>query len=395
MIGGLVLLSAGAGVGALSAASAALGPDKSGFVGNIQLQVGPTTPPVPFVTDSAVIGLPGGRQVQLHAQASGGLTGWTSPVGVSSQDGRYIVYDAWTDETTLDPERSFSQQGIVQGQPLGRPSLHLLDTATGSDTLFQDGAYSFAWRTDGAVAYFKSQDPDFRANQPYVGEVMVQSSLQADPVSWTSDPDRYIVIAWAGQTLLAYRVGEGEVLDLVSFSAPGKEQLLSSSSVLVAVSPDGSQVLVSQGTAGSGTARLVEVVGGGETARLDLSQAIDPATGQPLRYLSYGGSWVDNRIAAEGGSGIVIFNVDSSELRVEKVLSFPSTQFPMPIHEPQFTDETASRVVAWAPIPGKGGLDPDRLYMYLDCALASRACVHGPPRGDRSFYHIYNPSRPL
>lgn len=390
-----MLLTAGAGVGALSAASAALGPDKSGFAGNIQLQVGPRTPPVPFVTDSAVVGLPGGRQVQLHAQASGGLTGWTSPVGVSSQDGRYIVYDAWTDETTLDPELSFSQQGVVQGQPLGRPSLHLLDTATGSDTLFQDGAYSFAWRTDGAVAYFKAQDPDFRANERYVGQVMVQSSLQAGPVPWTSDPDRYIVIAWAGQSLLAYRVGEGGVLDLVSFSGPGKEQLLSSSSVLVAVSPEGSRVLVSQGTGGVGTARLIQVDGGGEIASLDLAQAIDPATGQPLRYLSYGGSWVGNRVAAEGGSGIVIFSVGSSELRVEKVLSFPSSQFPMPIHEPQFTDQTGSRVVGWAPVPGKGGLDPDRHYVYLNCELASRVCVQGPARGDRSFFHIYNPSRPL
>jgi len=223
---GLLLLTVGAGVGALSAANAALGPDKNGVAGNIQLQVGPGTPPVPFVTESAVVGLPGGRQVQLHARASGALTGWTSPVGVSSPDGQYIVYDAWTDEITLDPERSFSQQGILQGQALGRPSLHLLDTLTGSDTLFEDGAYSFAWRTDGAVAYFKAQDPDFRANQPYVGQVMVQTSLQADPVAWTSQSGRYIVIAWAGQTLLAYRVGEGEVLDLVSLSGPGKEQLL-------------------------------------------------------------------------------------------------------------------------------------------------------------------------
>lgn len=350
-------------------------------------------PPIPFITDSELIGLPNSGSFSLRGQAAGTLAGWTSPIGVISPNGDSVVYNAWTDLVPFEPLKSFSQQGISVGDPLGEPSLRTLDITTGSDRLVADGAYSFAWRMDGAVAYVQGNDSQYRAGVDYVGDIFVGPSLEGSPQSWTSQPDHYIVIAWAGETLLAYRMSEGESLDIIALSGPGRTRVLAPNSLLVAISPDGTQGLVSDNMAG--TAGIIDIATGSTLASLDLHSTLDPTTGQPLGYLAYGGSWVGDRIAAEGASGIVILDVSASGLSLHSVLSLPATKFPMPPHEPQFTDATASRVIAWAPIPGSGGRALDRLYMYLDCTIDDAVCKIGPSRGPRVFHPVLNPSRPL
>lgn len=320
--------------------------------------------------------------------------GWLSPVGVPSPDGRFVAYNSWTDYVAIDPEKSWSQQGISPGQPVGAPSIHLLDLTTGKDSILEDGAFSLAWRGDGAIAYFKGLNRDYLVDQLYLGHVMVRSAVDAAPSAWTEEPGRYIVVAWAGTSLLAYRELEGEELDVLALDGPGKVRVLEPRARLVAVSPDGTQALVFPYSSTSPTAKLLDVASGREIAGLDLSRHSDPATGEPILNLSYGGSWVGDRVAAGSGSTIAILQVAPSTISMVQVLSFPRSTFSMGVEEPQFTDPSGSRLVAWAPIPGKGGDAPDRLYVYLDCDLTSLRCTQGPPRGERAFYEVYNPSRP-
>jgi WD40 repeat protein len=361
--------------------------------GRVVMQPGPATPPVPFITNSRLLGLPNGRDLPLDGQAHAGLAGWTSPVGVMSPDGSSVVYDAWTDLVTIDPVKSYSQQGITDGQPLAEPSLRVIDTTTGTDTLLINGAYSFAWRMDGAVAFVKGTDTEVKANVPYTGDIVVRESLNGPDEVWTSSPDYYVAVAWAEQTLLAYRIGEGESADLRALSGPGQSRLIAADATLVAVSPDGTRALISQSSAGA--ASVIDVATGSTLANLDLLQTLDPTTGEPLGYLAYAGSWVGDRVAAEGGSGIVILDVTSSKLSLHSVLSLPSAQFPMHPHEPRFIDTTGSSVIAWVPIPGSGGQAPGRLYLYLNCNVDDAVCRVGPTRGSRVFYPVSNPSRPL
>jgi hypothetical protein len=361
--------------------------------GRVAMLAGPATPPVPFITNSQLLGLPNSASLPLKAQAHAALAGWTSPVGVMSPDGGSVVYDSWAELVTLDPIKSFSQQGITAGQPLAEPSLRMIDTTTGADTVLVNGAYSFAWRQDGAVGFVKGTDTQFRANVPYTGDIVVRDAIDGQDQIWTSEPDFYVVVAWAGETLLAYRIGEGESMDLLALTGPGRSRLLAADASLVAVSPDGTRALISQTSLG--TASLIDVATGSTLATLDLMQTLDPATGDSLGYLAYGGSWVGDRVAAEGGSGIVILDVTPASLSIHSVLSVAGAKFPMPAHEPRFVDASGSRVIAWAPIPGNGGQALGRLYVYLDCNVDDATCRIGPPTGSRVFYPVSNPSRPL
>ncbi len=313
--------------------------------------------------------------------------GWLAPVGVPSPDGRSIAYNAWADLVSLDAEKSWSQQGIRPGDPIGAPSLRLLDLVTGEDSLLEEGAFSLAWRADGAVAFFKGEERDDHADWRYVGHVMVQRTVDGLPAPWTSSAARYVVVAWARDRLLVYRQSEGEWLDLLVLDGPGEIRMLAPGANLVALSPDGGRVLVSQG----GLARVLEVATGRELAALDLERA-SVGGGAPVGQIAYGGSWVGDRVVAEGGPGIVVLQVGTTSIEVRGTLALPEQSFPMPPHEPRFIDPGGTRIVAWAPVPLQAGTG--RGYVYLDCDLGPSTCVQGPVRDDEVFFQIYDPSRP-
>lgn len=350
------------------------------------LSPGDATPPMPFVSGSTIVGLPGNTSLALQTAPAGGLAGWLAPVVVPSPDGQSVAYNAFTYLVSVDPEKSWSQQGIHPGDAIATPSIHLVDLASGSDTVLADGAFSLAWRADGALAYLQGQSETYNADQPFLGNVVVQPSQGAPPEPWTNAPDRYIVVAWAGSRLLVYRESEGEWLDLLAFDGPGKSRVLAPGADLVAVSPDGSQVLVSQ----DGVASLIDVGTGKALATLDLGQS-DPVTGQPIRYLSYGGSWVGDQIAAEGGPGVVLLRVTGSSISLTDAIALSPNVFPMPPHEPRLSSD-GSTVVAWTPLLGSGGR---RAYAYLACAIAAHSCTQGPVQNVVRFYAVDNPSRPV
>jgi hypothetical protein len=384
----VALLASSTGCGRITGADrAVVGASKPGQASiYATISPGPPVPPLPFVSGPTVVGLPDRPAISLAAVPAGGLMGWLSPIALLSPDAGRVAYNTFTYRKPIDPEKSWSDQGIHPGDPLATPSIRLVDLQTGKDSVLAEGAFSLAWRADGAIAYFQGQSDAYRADEPFLGTVMVRPSPEGEAEAWSDRPDRYIVAAWAGSRLLVYRESEGEWLDLLVFDGPGRGRVLAPGASLVAVSPDGSEALVSQ----AGQASLIDVASGSTLARLDLD-APDPTTGQPLRYLAYGGSWIGDLVAAEGGPGLVLLRLTGSSIAVEDAVALPPAEFPMPPHEPRLRSD-GTGVVAWVPIADPNG---QRAYAYLDCDLATHDCVEGPVLHVSGFYALSNPSRPL
>jgi hypothetical protein len=319
--------------------------------------------------------------------------GWLAPVGVPSPDGKLMAFSSWQALVELDPVKSFSSQGIRTGDALGVPSIYIHSLLDGQDTLLADGAFSLAWRSDNVVAYFEGLEREYRANERYLGRIMVRSSPSASPLPWTAEPDRYIAIAWAGDALLAYRELEGEQLDLLVLDGPYRSRVLAIGGTLVAVSPDGTKVLVNM-PGPNPEAALLDVGSGLRLATLELGRLRVGGSNLSLQYLGNGGSWVKDLVVAESDLGIVIVSVRDTVMEVSRILPLIPRPFRMGIHEPQFIGDTGTRFVGWAPIPGKGGQAKNRLYVYVDCDLMSSVCIEGAARTERTFYEVYNPSRP-
>lgn len=366
-----------------------------------EVQVGPTTtvpgppsPPAVFIAGSKLVGVPGVGAANLSGNPAGGLMGWQSPVGVPSADGSTVAYSAWTELVSVESGVSWSHQGVEPGDPVAMPSIRLFNLGTGEDTIFEEGAYSVAWRADGVIAYVKGIELYYRADMPYLGQILVRSAIDGQPEVWVSDLDRFVVLGWAGSKLLAYRQIEaegGEGVDLLVIEGPGDMTILAKSSELVAISPDASQLLLYDAAARD--AVLLDVVSGAELARLDLEEAFDPTSGAALRYAAYGGSWAGDRVVAETSTGIVLFKVSGASLTIEKTIPFPHELFPMEVHEPQFVDETGSTFVAWAPVFADQAAGTGRVYVYVSCVVETMVCTVGPAQSTDVFYQVYNPSR--
>jgi hypothetical protein len=340
-------------------------------------------PPRPFVRGNDLFDAKGGRH-RLNAAVSGALMGPLSPVAVSEPGSDAIAYSSWQKLREVDPQLSLSKQGIGDGDPLGVPSLRVRD-ASGHDVLLERGAYSAAWRPDGAIAYFKGGDAEFRAGRPYVGDLYVRSGVHGRTVRWTSETAHYTVYAWAGDRLLFYRVGDGETLSLLSADAPGRVRELAEGSA-VALSPDGRRVMVlsPDGT----TVRVLDVGTGREQAWLDVTTA-SPA----LRWVGYSGSWTGDRVVAPASGGLAVFRVGSDSIALEQALSLDAAQFPAGVQEPQFAGGGADEITATADVPPKDG-DGGVAY-FLDCDRVARSCGRSAAAPATDWPRLVsNPSRP-
>jgi hypothetical protein len=339
-----------------------------------------------YAVGKHVFGLRGTRALELAAPPVAPLAGWLTPVGVPSHDGRYLAYNAWKELRRDDPALSWADQGIETGDALATPSIRLYDEVTGDDAVLEDGAFSLAWRADGVLAYFKGAERDYRAGVSYVGDVFVRASWDAEPVRWSPERARYIVVGWAGRMLLGYREREGEALDVVAFDEPGRMRILAPDAGLVAISPDGRRALVEQGPAqGRPNVRMIDVASAAVVARLDLTH-VDPAVGA----VGYAGDWEGDRVVASSASGLALFHVGAKTIRLEQAIRVRG----LGLSEPRFAD-AAGHVIAWA--SGRRG------GVLVDCERASGRCdrfrplpdahgVHGFPVWRRN---LYNPSRPL
>lgn len=374
---------------AAAAASVALtifGLGASGAVpqtGPLTVRMGLKSPPGRFVRGNALYNGPSKRE-QLGASVSGALMGALSPVAVSSPDGSDVVYNTWRELRPVDNERSFSKQGIAGGDPLAVPSLRVHDAA-GKDFVLEDGAYSAAWRSDGAIAFVRGVDASFRAGRIYEGQVVVQRGVHGRAVPWTTNPARYVVYAWAGNRLLFYRVGLGERLELLVADGPRDIRPLADGSA-IALSPDGQRVAALSEDARS--VRVLDVATGREQAWVDVT-----TTTPSLAWVGYSGSWTGDWIVAPASPGLVVFHVGSSSIDLEQVLSLDQAQFPVGAQQPSFADADANQVVATADVPPKDG-DPG-VSFFLSCDRIARSCERGDAAPVRDWLRpVENPSRP-
>jgi hypothetical protein len=342
-------------------------------------------PPAVYSAGQTVVGLEGGP-AELEQPPVAPLAGWLTPAAAPSRDRRYLAYNAWDELRADDPRLSWDDQGIEPGDRLATPSIRVYDTLQRTDEVLEEGAFSVAWRGDGALAYFRGAERDYRAAVPYVGDVVVRTSLEAEPEVWSAEPARYIVVAWAGSTLVGYREREGEALDVVAFDEPGRMRVLAGDSGLVAISPDGTRVFVEQGPAqGRPVVRVLDLGTGSTVARLDLTK-VDRAVGT----VSYSGDWVGRRVVAPSATGLAVFRVARGTIGLERALRVAS---PQGVAEPRFA-AGGRRVTAWT-TAGNGAA-------FLDCDLSLGRCARTVPlpaaRGTQGFpawrRPLYNPSRP-
>jgi hypothetical protein len=342
--------------------------------------------PAAYTVGARVFGLQAGPG-ELAAPAVAPLAGWLTPAGVPSPDGRYLAYNTWRELRHDDPRLSWSDQGIDPGDALATPSVRLYDSLSRTDVLLADGAFSVAWRADGALAYFKGAERDYRAAVRYVGDIVVRPSRAGDPAVWSSERARYILAGWAGERLVAYREREGEALDVLVFDGPGRMRVLAPDSALVAISPDGRRVFVEQGPAqGRPTVRVVDIATGREAAKLDLTR-VDSAVG----VVGYAGDWSGDRVVASSASGLAVFRVLPRRIKLVQALRVAAAT----VSEPRFADGSGRRVKAWMSVR-RGGV-------FLDCDLTVGSCDRAMPLPEARGVHgfpvwrrpLFNPSRPL
>ena len=270
------------------------------------------------------------------------------------------------------------------------PVLRIHDVATGEDTLLDRGAYSLAWRRDGALAYFKGLKAEVSARniKGYLGHVVVRDSREARPVRWTVDPGVYVVAAWAGDRLLVYRIGE-KWPDLLALDGPGRVRVLAKAGALIGVSPDGSRAFVSRYGASPPVVRVLTVDDGAEAARF----TFPAGAAQKVEWLTESGSWVGDNVFAGSSVGLVVFRVAEDEIELEQTLRFDLGAFPLSVFEPQ-SDESARVVTTWgqlAELPRQ----PVPEAAVLECDRISLRCKQGPPVSSAvGLRLVYNPSRP-
>jgi len=332
----------------------------------------------------------GARSAALAGTAASPLSGWISPVAVPTADGDQLVYSTWRELRHQDPKLSWSKQGIHPGDALGKPTLWIHDFESGRNKEVDANSFSAAVRSDGAIAYVRGTDV-YRAFTNYTGEIVVRSSVAAQPVVWSAKPAEYITAAWAGNTLLAYRVGEGEQLDVLAFDGPGKQRLLMADANVVAVSPDGTLAFLANEADIPGSVSVVSVADGTILETLDLG-----SLNQGILWAAYGGSWSGDLVAAPTNTGVALFDVANGAISLKELLKTDPNAFADGIVEPQFSGDT-QHIIARGDAPTGNTTAPDEdSTTALECDLATAVCLARTTDPGRAWLHpAYNPSRPL
>jgi hypothetical protein len=329
--------------------------------------------------------------VALPLAASAPLVGNLGPVAAPSRDGRYLAYNTWHWAKPIDWQRSLDDQGIATGDPLGRPQLHLFDLRDGTDTALDPGSFSVAWRRDGTIAYARANPPDYRANSPFDADVVVRPGIRAAPAVWSA-AGSYLVEGWAGRRLVVRTAAAGGRGALVAFDGAGLERPLADDADLLAISPNGADVLVAESAtkAAEPAVRLLSVADGAEEARLELAKIVDPVTRLPVTDVVGIGTWQGDRAVAATSSGLVVFRVSGRRLSVEQVLHVDAaSRAGGGFYEPRFGDADGQTIVAWADLPASGGRESAQFICDRYALTCSRSAPVPSTRAPRP---VYDPS---
>jgi hypothetical protein len=273
-----------------------------------------------------------------------------------------------------------------------RPVLHVHDVARDKDFVVDEGAYTLAWRRDGALAYFKGLSPRVENPTEHLGHVVVRASVDSEPVRWTVEPGRYAVSAWAGERLIVHELQQ-EWPNLLVFEGPKRKRVLAERGALVALSPDGAHAFITKEPAPSPTVSVVDIAKGGEVATFAFSNEVDPIRGQPINYVADSGTWAGDTVTASVTGGLAVFRVADEEIALEELLGADPEAFPLGLTEPK-SDETGRYIAASAELTQKPNAATSRTAI-VECDRVERRCVLG--RSGPSFLPprlVYNPSRP-
>lgn len=251
-----------------------------------------------------------GRVVEFRQHPGDGLGGSLVPSAVATSDGAFVYYTTWGGTlANLDK--------LAPGDVGGTLQIRRIDSVSGVDEEWRSGAYGIALAPDGRVAYSQDLDGVYRHSVPNPSKVVV-AGPEGDEV-WSTETDvRYVTMGWAGDTLIAYRVGEGEYLQTYAFDGPGMSRLLSDGGSVGAISPDGSLVLLIEHR-GSGSEFVIKRVSDGAIVNvLDTNaEELGPFFG------IYGGDWKDDSIvlvaSGDFGAGAVLLSWRNESLLVERL----------------------------------------------------------------------------
>jgi hypothetical protein len=343
--------------------------------GTLSVAARPTPIEAPHVAGDRLYGLtPGDRGEILAHGVNATFIATLSPAAVPEPTDRStIAYNSWEEEG---------------------PSLRLFDTASGEDRLIDRGAFSVAWRRDGALAYFKARDPmvDLEAGERPIGHVVVRASPNQEADRWTTKPGNYVVAAWAGERLLVYRIGDGKWPDLLVLERPGRVRLLAGDGALIAVSPEGDRAFLTTYGASPPSVQVVDVAEGHQVSSFAFGGGAPPAA-RGIRWVVEAGSWVEDLVVAKASPGLVVFRVEPGSIRLDQILRLGSAPFPLGLFEPRL-DPSGERIVAWAQLE-ELPRQPLPDAALVQCDRRTLQCVQGQPLSSGlGLRLVYNPSRP-
>ena len=351
-----------------------LGADAEPPSGRVEIVAG-RTPAPGFYVAGRTLSRAGDRQT-LEDQALAPLIGTLAPVAVPSPSGRFVAYNSWRWTRDVDWKKTFSDQGISIGDTLGVPRVRVRDLTTRTEVALEEGTMSPAFRSDGALAYFVADPPAYRANAPVSGRVVVRESPRSSPVVWTPEPDQYVVLAWAGRTLIVYR-SHADGGDILAVSGPGATRVLARAAGFLAVTRDGRHVVVDEGAQGpEPMIRVRSVTDGRETAAFALRQAVDPTSGAATTWVAGPGSWTDNTLLVRSSSGLLVLEVTPERIAVDQVIRVDLEQFTRgAVTEARFADPEGRTFVWSAGVPGA---EPPTVAQYV-CDRFRLTCTRSAP----------------
>jgi hypothetical protein len=311
------------------------------------------------------------------APANQPLAGEGMPLAMESADGATIAYNTWLWGDSLDPYRSWSEQGIDVGDAVAQPTIYLHDVSTGSDESLGAGTMSPAFRGDGAMAYARGVDPSYRLNTPFHRSIVVRDSSSV--TMWSTEPAEYSPVLWADQTLIAYRgMPESEGTDI---DAPSEERVLAPSAVVAAIDESATRMLIVDYDPYSSVTtalRVVDPADGSTVAKLDVSEIVDPTTGQVPGGIYGDGEWRGDTIVVPADPGLLLLRFADGELTVDSFLHVDIES--NPLKEPRFADETNSVVDAWA-----NTVESVAKSYHVRCDIPQRVCTTDTPASPSAF----------
>jgi hypothetical protein len=299
------------------------------------------------------------------------LNAYVGPFAVSTMDGSSAVIVPTWKSIQSDPQ--------TPQIPVGRPSLRVL--RDGQSQVLALGGLSPALSQSGRLAYAVGVDPVYRPNRSYETRIMVGSLGSDTATPWTTKRGTYFPVAWAGDRLIAYEQFEGEERQVLIFSGPNRLRRLKDVGGLIAVSPDGRQIAVTDSIS---TVRIVDVASGATVARIGISEPDDgtATTGTPTGSVAAGlpspvmapGSWRGSQIVVAAGDGLAVLSVDGSSLRLAGRYPIPTLPYGMdgPIW---VDDDTVVGRADIAPLPDANS-DGSSAGLVV-CHLSVRSCATG------------------